>query len=101
MDDQAIQAMNAEYFRKDRPTDVIAFALHGPGEPVLGDVYLGYEQAARQAEELDVPLPEELMRLVIHGTLHVVGYRHPEGEDRFEAEMYQKQEALLGDLLRA
>jgi probable rRNA maturation factor len=100
MDDEAIGAMNAEYFDKNGPTDVIAFSLHGADEPVLGDVYLGYQQAGRQAEELGIPLEEELLRLTIHGTLHVVGYRHPEGDERFETEMYQKQEALLESLVK-
>jgi len=95
LDDDRIQDLNREYLGKDRPTDVIAFPLHSPGEPVLGDIYLGFEQARRQAAELQIPLEEELLRLIIHGTLHVLGYEHPEGEDREESEMFRKQEELL------
>jgi len=100
MGDEAIQAMNLEYFDKDWPTDVIAFSLHGADEPVLGDVYLGYQQARRQADELGISLGEERLRLVIHGTLHVIGYEHPERDGRFECDMYRKQEALLESLSR-
>jgi probable rRNA maturation factor len=99
LDDEGILGLNQEYFGRDRPTDVLAFALHAPGEPVLGDVYLGFEQAQRQASEFEVLLDEELLRLVIHGTLHVLGYQHPEGEDRFDSEMFLKQEDLLRSVL--
>ena len=51
-------------------------------------------------EVRDQEVEEELLRLTIHGTLHVVGYRHPQGDERFESEMYQKQEALLENLLK-
>jgi probable rRNA maturation factor len=98
LDDEGIQSLNQEYFGRGWPTDVIAFALQGPGDPIMGDVYLGFEQARRQATELQIPLVEELARLVIHGTLHVLGYEHPEGEERSESEMYRKQEALLARL---
>ncbi|MGD2122474.1 MAG: rRNA maturation RNase YbeY [Gemmatimonadota bacterium] len=99
LDDAGISALNQDYFQKDFPTDVIAFSLHAPGDPVLGDVYLGYEQACRQADELDIRLEEELLRLAIHGTLHVLGFDHPEGEDREESDMYRTQEELLSQVL--
>lgn len=95
LDDDGIRQLNLAYFEKDRPTDVIAFALHEPGSPILGDVYLGFEQARRQAAELGIPLEEELFRLAIHGTLHLLGFRHPEGDERFESEMYVRQEELV------
>jgi probable rRNA maturation factor len=63
---------------------------------------VGAEQAARQAAELGVPLDEELLRLVIHGTLHVLGYDHPDSdEERAGSPMYRRQEALLTELLAA
>jgi probable rRNA maturation factor len=99
LDDDGISALNQEYFRKNWPTDVIAFSLHAPGEPVLGDVYLGYEEARRQAGELGIPLDEELLRLAIHGTLHVLGHDHPEGVDRQNSDMYRTQEELLSRVL--
>ena len=99
LDDDGIRSMNQEYFRKDGPTDVIAFPLHGPGESVLGDIYLGFEQARRQASELGIPLEEELPRLTIHGVLHLLGYQHPDGEERLGSEMFHRQEELLEDFL--
>ena len=98
VDDAEIKRLNREYRGRDRPTDVIAFSLGSPEEP-LGDVYVGADQARRQAEALGVPLSEELVRLAIHGTLHVLGHDHPDGDDRFASPMYVLQEQLLGEVL--
>ncbi len=99
LDDDGIRAMNREYLDADRPTDVIAFALHDPEEPVLGDVYVGLAQASRQARDAGVDLDEELVRLAVHGTLHVLGWEHPEDEGREESEMYREQERLVRSVL--
>ena len=98
VDDAEIRRLNREYRGRDRPTDVIAFSLGSPEEP-LGDVYVGADQARRQAEALGVPLSEELVRLAIHGTLHVLGHDHPDGDGRFASSMYVLQEQLLGEVL--
>jgi probable rRNA maturation factor len=93
--DEEITELNRTYLRHEGPTDVISFPLHEPGQPPLGDVYIGLPQALRQADELGVPVDEELLRLAIHGTLHVLGYDHPPGEDREHTPMYRRQEELL------
>ncbi|HZG44015.1 MAG TPA: rRNA maturation RNase YbeY [Longimicrobium sp.] len=93
--DDEITALNRQWLDHDWATDVISFNLNGPGEPPLGDVYLGVGQAARQAAELGADPGEELLRLAVHGTLHVLGYEHPEGADRADSEMFRRQEALL------
>jgi probable rRNA maturation factor len=100
LDDTAIDALSRAHLGKHGPTDVLAFALYQAGEPVLGDVYVGVEQARRQAAEAGVSLREELVRLVVHGTLHVLGMDHPEGaQARARSPMYRKQEALVRDVL--
>lgn len=99
LDDPDMRRLNYEYLGKDRTTDVIAFAIPDEDGPTLGDVYLGWEQARRQANELGVTLPEELARLAIHGTLHVLGHDHPEGPEREQSEMFVLQERLLARLL--
>ena len=99
LEDAQIQALNRDYLGHDRVTDVIAFALHGPDEPLLGDVYLGGTQAARQAEEEGVTLQEELVRLAVHGTLHVLGHDHPQGEERLESPMFGLQEELVRQVM--
>ncbi len=99
--DEDIAGLNTEYLSREGPTDVIAFALHDAGEPVLGDVYVGYGRAVAQAEERGIPLREELARLTIHGVLHVLGHDHDDGTGREQSEMYRVQESLLGILLDA
>ncbi len=99
LDDAAIRELNRDYLGLDRPTDVIAFALHNEGQPVLGDIYIGYDQALRQATDMVVPVTEELVRLAIHGTLHVLGHEHPETDARFDSAMFQVQERLVRELL--
>ena len=99
LDDDSIRDLNRTYLGQDAPTDVISFALHEGDEAVLGDVYVGYEQAAIQAAEAGVSVKEELARLSIHGTLHVLGYDHPNTEARFSSEMFLLQESLVQKLL--
>ena len=101
LDDAAIQALNRAHLGRDAITDVLAFALHGEEEPVLGDVYVGAEQARRQASEAGVSEVEELVRLAVHGTLHVLGWNHPkDGEQRLRSPMWLRQEALVAQVMR-
>ena len=96
--DSEMQELNLRHLGKDSTTDVISFSLGGEGL-VVGDVYVGFEQAIRQADELGIEVGEELARLAIHGTLHVLGYDHPEGPERSKSPMFQIQEQLLRNLL--
>lgn len=97
--DREITALNQQYLKHDHPTDVISFPLFGEGQPPVGDIYIGFEQAARQADEHRVPVATELARLAIHGTLHVLGYEHSDDGDRESTEMWQVQEAILSRVL--
>ena len=100
--DPEIRKLNRDHLGHDTVTDVISFALHEPGEAVLGDVYLGAEQARRQAGDEGVPEDEELVRLAVHGTLHVLGWDHPdEGDARLASPMWQRQERIVADVLDA
>ena len=60
LDDDSIRELNRTYLGKDTPTDVLSFALHEGDEAVLGDVYVGYEQAANQAVDAGITAEEEL-----------------------------------------
>lgn len=95
--DDDIQELNHRFLGRDRPTDVIAFTL-GEDPERVGDVYVGVDQARRQAAELGVPVDQELLRLAVHGTLHVLGQDHPEGEDRYDSPMFVLQEEIVADL---
>jgi probable rRNA maturation factor len=80
-DDQVIHALNREHRAKDRPTDVLAFAM-SEGAPVmgdsalLGDVVISLVTAARQARAASRSLHDEVMMLLAHGLLHLLGDDH-------------------------
>ena len=68
--------------------------VYPPGEPVpLGDVVICYPQAQRQATEKDVPVDQELVLLIVHGVLHLVGHDHLEPDE--ESEMQSKEQSAL------
>lgn len=79
-DDATVRALNAQWRRKDAPTNVLAFASDEPpvaGKPVLlGDVVLAFETVAAEAKAQGKGLADHLRHLVIHGVLHLLGYDH-------------------------
>ncbi len=96
LDDDAIRTLNRTYLEHDWPTDVISFPLHGAGESPLGDVYIGIARAREQADERNITLEEELVRLVVHGTLHILGFVHPADVEIDEQDaFFRKQERLV------
>ncbi len=99
VDASTIANLNESHLRRQGPTDVIAFQLGEPDRP-LGDVYICPEVARESAVEYDVEPRSELLRLVVHGMLHVLGYDHPEGTDRADSEMFRRQEEILVALTR-
>lgn len=101
VDDAGIARLHRQWLKKNGPTDVLSFPLYEPGEPPVGDVYIGIEQARRQAERLGIPLRQELARLAVHGTLHVLGHDHPEGAGRETSPMWRLQERILTKVLQA
>jgi probable rRNA maturation factor len=98
--DKKIQALNHQFRDVDAPTDVLAFpAGHTDpesGETYLGDVIISYQRAARQAEERDHDVKDEIQLLVIHGILHLLGYDHADIEER--QRMWAIKGLILGKL---
>ncbi len=91
----AIARLNARHFGRRGPTDVIAFPFdRAHGTPVVGDVYIAPSVARQNAHRNGVTVREELARLVVHGTLHVLGHDHPAAA-RESSAMWQRQERLL------
>jgi len=90
-----MRRLNARYTGHDRPTDVLAFSLPQPGLLPMGDVYVCSWVAARQARVHGVSVREELVRLIVHGTLHALGRDHPEGPGRTRSAMWRRQERYV------
>ena len=93
--------LNHRYLGHHGPTDVISFGLDRIGKrgAVVGDVYICPEVAQENARRQDIPAGEELLRLVVHGTLHVLGHDHPTGEGRTTSRMWRRQERILARVL--
>lgn len=92
---ELMRRLNLRYRKRDKPTDVIAFALVRPAAPPLGDIYVCAAVAEQQARRHGVSRREELIRLIVHGVLHVLGYDHPESDDRVLSAMWRRQERYV------
>lgn len=103
--DEEVQALNRQYRGLDEPTDVLSFPAQDPAPgfvsspeagTYLGDIIIAFPFTQRQAAALNHPLRDELRLLVIHGTLHLLGYDHAEPEE--EARMWARQDTILARL---
>jgi probable rRNA maturation factor len=94
----AMRRLNATHKGRNAATDVLSFAMTDGAGRAVGDVYICPWVAAREAKARGVPLREELIRLVVHGTLHALGRTHPEGPERTRSAMWRRQERYVGAL---
>jgi probable rRNA maturation factor len=77
--DKEMRPLNAKYRKKNKTTDVLSFPADNPATAkrvLLGDVIISVEQARRQAKERNHSLKREMVILLIHGILHLLGYNH-------------------------
>lgn len=110
---ERLRRLNRCFRGANRFTDVIAFrygpenktggksSFHLPASPlssqIFGDLYIAVPQARLNARRFDVPLEEELVRLVVHGTLHLLGYT--DYVPRKRREMWEVQERILREAI--
>lgn len=91
--------LNRKHLGHAGATDVITFGFRDPAGAVIGDLYLCPAVASQNAKRFGVPVREELLRLAVHGALHVLGHEHPEGDARMRSAMWRLQERLLTRVL--
>jgi probable rRNA maturation factor len=97
-----IAAINAKHLRHTGATDVISFGFDRSSRgPVIGDIYIAPKVASANAKRAGVGVREELVRLVVHGVLHVLGHEHPTDGARESSPMWKRQEALVQRAMRA
>jgi len=104
VDDEAIREINREYLQRDRPTNVISFAMQegeggGIQSQVLGDVVISADTASRDAAEAALSFESELYFLLLHGILHLCGYDHERGTEE-EARRMEAREREIFSLLQ-
>ena len=96
-------ALNRRHLGHAGATDVISFGFApvAAGGPVTGDIYIAPAVARRNALAHRAGIREELLRLVVHGTLHVLGHDHPTDDARTTSPMWRRQERLLQRTVRS
>jgi probable rRNA maturation factor len=91
-DDAEMQALNAQWRGKDKPTNVLIDSAQGDvGEILLGDIVLGRETCLREAAEKRITLDAHASHLVVHGMLHLLGYDHIDDAEALHMEECERQ----------
>ncbi|HEX9729947.1 MAG TPA: rRNA maturation RNase YbeY [Gemmatimonadales bacterium] len=90
---QRMRVLNRRTFGRDRSTDVIAFTLRHD-DRLVGDIYVCPAAVRRGAAHHGRPVREEFVRVMIHGTLHLLGHDHPESH-RTRSRMWRLQEQYV------
>ena len=94
--DEEVRALNLEWRGKDKPTNVLSFPLAGEDEfanatvagqeLLLGDIVLARGVCEREAAEKDIPVERHAAHLLVHGTLHLLGYDHHKDDQAVDME---------------
>lgn len=105
VDDSDIQVINRDYLQRDKPTNVISFAMQegeggGLHPDLLGDVVISADTAARDAAEVNKLFESELYFLLIHGILHLLGYDHERGTEEEALQMEAKEKEIYAGIER-
>ncbi|MEQ8424605.1 MAG: rRNA maturation RNase YbeY [Cyclobacteriaceae bacterium] len=93
--DSYLLSINQEYLNHDSFTDIITFSYPqaGNAKSISGDIFISIERVRDNARNLKIPFDSELHRVIIHGVLHLLGYRDKKVADK--ALMRKKEEAYL------
>ena len=92
--DKLLNNLKKQFFQKDHFTDVIAFRLNDYDEKnVEGEVYISLPRAKANAKKFDQPYNKEIARLIIHGSLHLLGYKDSTKKDK--TKMTKKEDIHL------
>lgn len=80
-DDEALHKINLEYLNHDTLTDIISFD-YTIGKQLHGEIYISIERVKENAEDFKVTFENELLRVIIHGILHFMGYKDKTNEEQ-------------------
>lgn len=96
--DEEVRALNRSWRGRDKATNVLSFPMAEPAEladaPMLGDIVLAHGVCAGEAAEKGVTIEAHAAHLVVHGTLHLLGYDHETSEADAEAMEEVERRAL-------
>ena len=91
-DDTNLSRLKLKYFNEDVLTDVLAFPIQNDTK-LEAEIYISYDRAISSSKEFNVSLNSELIRLIVHGILHLLGYR--DNDDELKKVMFDKQESIV------
>lgn len=94
VDEAESHALNLNYRGKDRPTNVLSFPFECPDEvelPLLGDLVICHQVVEREAQEQEKSVMAHWAHMVVHGSLHLLGYDHIEDDEAEEMESLETQ----------
>ncbi len=91
--DSYLLNINQQYLKHDTYTDIITFDNSEVKQEIAGDIFISLERIRENAKELDVNEKDELHRVMIHGTLHLLGY--PDKGKSAKALMTEKEDLYL------
>ncbi|MGE5124136.1 MAG: rRNA maturation RNase YbeY [Acidobacteriaceae bacterium] len=99
-DDALLKSLNQKYGHHAATTDVLSFSTNEPDPDAqtlyLGDVVISFPRAQEQSHSAGHPLADELQLLVVHGTLHLLGFDHLDPVDK--KNMQSRQDEILQQL---
>lgn len=91
VNDKRIYEINKKYLGHDSTTDVISFNLNEEDQDIEGEIYISIDTARKQAKEYNVSFLNEILRLVAHGALHLVGYADNTKREREEMHLLENK----------
>jgi rRNA maturation RNase YbeY len=94
--DEYILQLNNEALQHDYYTDIITFELNEKNEPIEGDIYISIDRVKDNAKTLNIPFITELQRVLIHGVLHLCGYKDKSTKE--EKQMREKENYYLNKI---
>ena len=91
--DDYLLEINKEYLNHKTLTDIITFPYHEENDPIEGDIFISLERVLENASKFKVPVGHELLRVIVHGALHLIGYLDKTKEAK--AQMTEKENYYL------
>jgi probable rRNA maturation factor len=73
--DEYLLQINRQYLAHDTYTDIITFDNSAPGTGVTGDIFISVDRVRENAQQFNIPEADELHRVMVHGVLHLLGYK--------------------------
>ena len=97
-DDESLRGLKKQFFDMDVYTDVITFNLEDEGDPLEGEIYISWDRVKENAQTFKIDVDEELQRMVVHSSLHLVGYEDENSETKAKMTLLEDKYLSLNSL---